>query len=163
MTTTDNLPADPFANVKVPSISFKDQPIGTSWKGRVTSLPTMAQTIDFTTNKPAYWKNEDGTQGGPKMAAVFQIQVLDGPDPEAVGEIRSVWAAKPSSLFTAVAEAQQKFGRRIEVGGVIEITHVRNEKPANPKFNAQKIYSVEYEGPADEPVDDAFGTEDFKI
>lgn len=164
---TNNVPDDPFANVKVPSISYKDQPIGTSYKLRVTSFPKMAQSMNYQTGKPDFWEPSDEekaagkTVGNPKMAAVFQGVVLDGPREEEIGEVRSVWAGKPSSLFTAMAEAQAKFGRRIEPGGVIEITHSKNEKAKNPKFNDQKIYTVEYQGPDEDPIEDPLGMDQF--
>jgi hypothetical protein len=152
--------ADPFADAKSPSLSFKEKPVGTKYEIRITAAPNMAQTIDFNTNKPAFWANPDGTPGNPKMAAVFKGEIIDGPD--CLGEIRSVWAPKPSSMFTAIAEAQQKFGRRIEVGGVIEIEFAKTEKNKNPKFNDQKIYSAEYVGPKQSAVEDPLGMEDFK-
>lgn len=164
---TQTVPEDPFSQVKVPSISFKDQPVGTKYKLRVTSFPKMAQSINYQTNKPDYWPlSEDDkaagkTIGNPKMAAVFQGIVLDGPREEEIGEVRSVWAGKPSSMFTAMAEAQQKFGRRIEPGGIIEITHESNKPAENKKFNDQKIYAVEYIGPDEDAIEDPLGMNEF--
>lgn len=167
------IPPDPFDNVKVPSISFHDTdsdsslPVGTKYKGRVTTYVKMTQSIDFQTNKPAYWPLSDEdkaagkTIGNPKMAAVFSMQVLDGPRAEEIGEIRTVWASKPSELFTKMAEAQRNFGRRIEPGGIIEIELTGFKKNENPKFKPQKLYSVEYQGPAEEEVTDPLGLDEF--
>lgn len=158
---------DPFANAKTPSISFKDQPLGTEYRLRVTSLAKMVQSIDYQTGKPAFWEPSDvekaqgKTVGNPKMAAVLQGVVLDGPRQEEIGEVRSVWAGKPSDLFTKMAEAQAKFGRRIEPGGILSIKHVDNEPSQNKRFNDKKIYAVEYVGPDEKEIEDPLGLGEF--
>ncbi len=146
---------DPFADVKTPSISFKEMKPGVLYRLKITKAPTMAQTVDFTTNQPAFWKNPDGSNGNPKMAAVLQGIVQDAPDKEVVGQLRSVWAPKPSSMYNAIAEAQMRYGQRIQVGGILEVKFAKTEKNKNPKFNDQKIYEADYVGPDedDEPMD----------
>lgn len=172
MTEQTNAPVvvddDPFANVKTPSISFKDQPLGTEYRLRVTSTAKMVQSINFNTGKPDFWEPSDAekaagkTVGNPKMAAVLQGVVLDGPRQEEIGEVRSVWAGKPSDLFTKMAEAQAKFGRRIEPGGVLSIKHTDNEPASNKKWNDKKIYTVEYVGPEEKEIDDPLGMSEFQ-
>lgn len=155
MTTAADI--DPLAElVKVPSLSFKEKPVGTAYTGIVVSLPKWAQTTDFATGKPAFWKNEDGTQGAKKMAIVLRLRLIDDE------KEYSLWAPKPSSMLTALVEAQTAFGRRIEIGGTLTVTFSGTEKAKNPKHNDQKLYTIEYIGPEEAPVDDPLGVEDFK-
>jgi len=132
-----NQPVDAFAGgVTVPSISFKDAPIGASVSGKVTEAPSLVQSRDFDTSQPAFWPD-----GGPKMSVVTKL-VLP------TGEERGLWAAKPSAMFAAIAEAQKSAGALIAVGGTLTITFT-GEKPnaTNPRLNAQKLYTVTYVPP----------------
>lgn len=156
-TATEAVADDPFADAKVPSLSWKNAKVGDSVTGIITRLPQMVQARDFDTNKPAFWPPSEGqTQGNPKMAAVVTMRRVDNE------ELVSVWAVKPSAMFSAIAEAQQTFGRRIEVGGTLTLTF-SGEKPnsKNPKLNAQKLYTADYEGPAEQPLDDPLGLDDM--
>ena len=148
---------DPFGDAKVPSLSWKNAKIGDSVTGIVTKAPQMVQARDFDTGKPAFWPAAEGqTQGNPKMAAVVTMRRVD------TEELVSVWAVKPSAMFTAIAEAQQKFGRRIEPGGTLTLSFT-GEKPntKNPRLNPQKLYSADYEGPAEQELDDPLGIDDI--
>lgn len=135
-------PVDPFAGGDtVPSISFKDAPIGTSYTGTVTEAPSLIQARDYETGQPAFYAD-----GNPKMTVVTRLALT-------TGEERSLWAPKPSSMFTAVADAQKKAGALVGVGGRLTVTFT-GEKPneTNPRLNAQKLYTVTYMPP------DAFNT-----
>ena len=47
---------DPFAEQeKLPSISFKDAPVGTWYEGEVVEAPKFAQSRDYDTNELLYW------------------------------------------------------------------------------------------------------------
>jgi hypothetical protein len=120
----------------VPSISFKDAPVGASITGKVTEAPVLVQSRDFDTGYPAFWPDNN-----PKMSVVTKIVL-------ASGEERGLWAAKPSAMFAAIAEAQKTAGALIAVGGTLTITFT-GEKPnaTNPRLNAQKLYSVVYVPP----------------
>ena len=129
--------ADMFAGGDtVPSISFKDAPVGASITGKVTEAPVLVQSRDFDTGNPAFWPDNN-----PKMSVVTKIVL-------ASGEERGLWAAKPSAMFAAIAEAQKTAGALIAVGGTLSITLV-GEKPnaTNPRLNAQKLYAVTYVPP----------------
>ena len=154
---------DPFADAKVSSVSFKTASKGEGYQLKVTKAPTMAQTTDFTSGQPAFWKNPDGSNGNPKMAAVLQGIVEKAPKDydDSIGEIRSLWAPKPSAMYTAIADAQMKYGQRIQVGGTIEVIFAKTEKNKNPKFNDQKIYEVSYVGPDED--DSAMDLSEFKM
>ena len=129
--------ADMFAGGDtVPSISFKDAPVGATVSGKVTEAPVLVQSRDFDTGNPAFWPDNN-----PKMSVVTKI-VLP------TGEERGLWAAKPSAMFAAIAEAQKTAGALIAVGGTLTIT-LTGEKPnaTNPRLNAQKLYAVVYVPP----------------
>lgn len=144
-------PIDPFAGGDtVPSISFKDAPIGTTYTGKVVEAPTMIQARDYETGQPASWPD-----GNPKMTVVTKLALT-------TGEERSLWAPKPSSMFAAIADAQKKTGTLIAVGGTLTVTF-SGEKPnaTNQRLNPQKLYTVQYvppnafEQPAQAPVQQA--------
>lgn len=136
--------ADPFAGGdKVPSLSFKDKPEGTFYTGIVTEKPTMVQSRNFDTGEPDHWPD-----GKPKMSAVVRFKVGE--------EEFSIWAQKPSSMFTAIAEAQREAGARIEVGGTLTVKHDSSEANSDAKKNARKIYKAKYAPPAPKAAADPF-------
>lgn len=134
--TTSPAVDDPFAGSdSVPSVSFKDTPVGTSYTGRVTEAPKLVQARDYESGQPAFWSD-----GNPKMTVVTRLDIN--------GEERSLWAAKPSALFRAIADAQKAAGAQIAVGGTLTVTF-SGEKPneKNPRLNPQKLYTVTYQPP----------------
>ena len=135
-------PVDPFAGGEsVPSLSFKDLPVGTTYTGIVLEEPQVVQARDYETGQPAFWP--DGNQ---KKTIVIRLEVD--------GEERSLWAPIPSAMKTAIAEA--KGTNLIEKGGILAVrfdSEVPNAK--NPRLNPQKIYKARYTP----PVKDAFAAE----
>ncbi len=131
---TTHTEVDPFAEQGCPALSFKDAPIGTSYTGRVTESATLVQSRDFETNQPAFWPD-----GNPKMSAVFRAEF------EGLGE-RSVWAPKPSALFGAIKDAQERAGAKIAPGGTITITYTGDgvRKDGNTRLNPPKQYAATY-------------------
>lgn len=128
---------DPFAGSgnKFPSVSFKDAPDGTTVDLLVKSAPKLVQSRDYETGDPATWPD-----GNPKMSIVIEV--------EWHGEMRTVWASKPSALFQALADAQTQAGQRIEPGGRLRITkthEIPNSK--NPRLNPAKQYKCVYAPP----------------
>lgn len=128
---------------RTPALSMKGSTPGTSWTVTVTGPAKLVQTKDFDTDEPAFW-DEEKTQ--PKMAAVVP-GVCEGAGV-------SVWATKPSSLFTAIATAQREAGTTVAKGGTLVITHTGNEPAKNKKFNDKKLYAAKYTAPS------AFGSDD---
>jgi hypothetical protein len=129
---------DPFAGgQKVPSISFKDQPVGTVRSLLVSEYATTAQSTDFETGELAYWPARGNEAPKSKLSAV-----LKGTDPE-TGEPLSLWAQIPSAMLKAVSDAQEAIakGYRIKPGDRLDIQHY-GDKPneKNPRLNAQKLY-----------------------
>ena len=135
---------DPFATLKVPSVSWRDVPVGGIISMVVTRAASKTQSRDYETNQPSYW---DDAKTQPKYSAVVNGIVY--------GEERSIWAQIPSSLFAAISDAQKASGQRIDVGGTLLIRRLE-DKPnmKNPKLNAAKQFAAKYEPPAvgsDEP------------
>lgn len=132
---------DPFAGAEgLPSLSFKDAPIGTSHTGTVTRAPELIQSRDFETGEPAFWKD-----GNPKMSVVLHMRL------DSTGDEVAVWAAKPSAMFAAFGAAQKAAGALIAIGGRLTVTFTGEKPSDNPRLNAQKLYTVRYSAP------DAFG------
>lgn len=135
--TTAATDLDPFAGggEKRPAVSFKDKPVGTVITMLVVDSPKLVQSRDYETGEPATWPD-----GNPKMSVVTEVLVD--------GEEMSLWAAKPSSLFAALAEAQRSAGARIATGGTLAVKFT-GEKPnsKNPRLNPQKLYAAKYTAP----------------
>jgi hypothetical protein len=131
-TPNDALPPDPFdVPPSVPSLSFKDAPIGTTYTGRVVRLPSLIQSRDFEDSSLKFWPD-----GNPMMTAVFHITLANG-------EERSVWCPKPSSMFAAVTEAQNANKQRMLLGDTVTITFTGEVANAtNPRLNPAKQYAV---------------------
>ncbi len=141
---------DPFSGgVKTPALSWKDLPIGSTFTLRITEPPTLVHSRNYDDGTPAYW---DTGKTQPKMCAVITAKVLTGP--HSVGELRGVWAKKPSSLFAAIAAAQAESGERLAVGGILKLKFAGETKHENKRFNAIKNYKATYEAP------DAFAEQD---
>jgi len=134
---------DMFDEVSRPSISFKDQPYGFFYEGVVIDAPKKVQSRDFETGNLAYWDD-----GQPKMSVVVGIKVTACSDPAQVGEERSIWVAKGSNMYSAVAAAQRAGGGRVRKGGTIRVTF-DSERPneKNPKLNQIKQYVVTWTEP----------------
>jgi hypothetical protein len=130
------IPADdPFASFdKAPSLSFKNQPVGTTYVGTVTAAPHLVRSRDYDTGQLASWDD-----GNPKWSVVTRIEIS--------GSEYDVWAAKPSALFRALSDAQQRAGQQIAVGGRLQITYTGEEPNKNPRLNAVKQYSAQYQPP----------------
>lgn len=124
---------DPFAQTdSLPSVSFKDAPIGTSYTLKVLKAPEVVQARDYETGRPAFWSD-----GNPKQTVVTTVV-------DSNGEERSLWAAKPSALFRAIGDAQKAAGAQIKVGDTLTVTF-SGEKPneKNPRLNPQKLFTVQ--------------------
>lgn len=119
-----------------PSLSFKDAPIGTSYTGTVTRAPEMVQSRDYDTGEPAFWPASPDGKANPKMSVVFNLQLPDGTE-------RSVWAPKPSALFSALGAAEKASGKAIGVGDTVTIAFTGTEPSSKgARFADKKLYTV---------------------
>lgn len=128
---------DPLAESSTPSLSFKDQPIGTSYTGTVTGTPEMVQSRDFKTREPAVWPD-----GNPKMSLVVKLLVD--------GQPLSLWAPKPSAMWAALAQARQEAGVPLDDGALLTVTF-SGTKP-KPGMDPQKLYTAVYVVPKVDPL-----------
>ena len=131
---------DPFGgSPKSPSLSWKDLPIGSEFTLKVLEPAKLLQGRNYDTNLPDYW---DGAHTEPKMSAVINVRVLAGP--HSVGEDRSVWAQKPSSLYVAIADAQRLAATRIDAGGTLVLRFAGEKPHEDRKKHAIKQYAAKY-------------------
>ena len=136
---------DIFAEDSAPSLSFKDMPIGTTYRGVITRMPDdLVQMRDFESGAPRTWPD-----GNKVMGCVILLEVD--------GELRSLWATKPSSMWRALVNAQKEAGGApMQEGGILYVRFLREEPHKNPRLNAQKIYVAKYEPPAPTAAKDVF-------
>lgn len=124
---------DPFAGAdKAPSLTFKGSPVGTVQTLAVSDYAKLVQSIDLDTDQPAVWPD-----GNPKMCAV-----INGTNEQ--GEPRSIWASKPSSLFSAIADAQTAVekGYRVKPGDTIAIKFVSEDPPAKKAWSPKRNFAA---------------------
>jgi hypothetical protein len=147
---------DPFANDSAPSVSFKNAEVGTTKTLKVLEAPVLLQQRDYESGDLAFWPpNSDGTRN-PKMAAVVKVEDTED------GEVRSVWAPKPSSLFAAIGTAQTASGGKLAPGDELVIQFYAEEPNKDKKKAAQKLYRAKVQkGKYDvsEPAADPWATE----
>lgn len=131
-------PHDPFANPdKRPSVSFKGAPPGTRYVLEVTDPPNVVQARDFDTRELEFWPD-----GNPKFTVA--TNVVD----KATGELKCLWAPKPSAMFKAIADAQKAAGALITAGGTLVVTFTHEVPNADkPHLNPAKQYQVVYTPP----------------
>jgi hypothetical protein len=122
---------DPFGEKqKSPAMSWLDATPGDVQHIDVREPAKVLQQHDFDTDQPAYWTNDDGTQGKPKMAGVLNGTDIDG-------NPISLWAPIPGDLQVKLVEAQKALGRQIGGGTTVDRVSVRfdGKVPAkNSKF-----------------------------
>ena len=128
---------DPLAESSAPSLSFKDQPIGTSYTFTVVGTPEMVQSRDFKTKEPATWPD-----GNPKMSYVIK-GLLDG-------QPVSLWAARPSAMWAALVAARAEAGVPLDDGAQLTVTY-SGSKP-KPGMDPQKLYTASYVPKPNDPL-----------
>lgn len=132
---SSNDSVDPFAKESAPSLSFKRVKEGHTYSTKILSLPVVRQQRDFESGEMLTWPD-----GNKREVVVMKVEVD--------GEEFSVWAKKPSSLFSALQNAQKEAGTRFAVGGTLDITWESSEPNAkNAKLNDVKIYKAKYAAP----------------
>jgi hypothetical protein len=137
---------DPFETAeKVPAVTFKDKPIGTSYTMTVRGGAEKVQGRDFETGEMAVWKNKDGSTP-PKYSAVIPVTMEDGED-------RALWAVIPSAMFAALQEARKNAGGVSFAKGGKLVVQYYDDKPneKNPRLNPAKQYRAKYDPPGGGP------------
>ena len=137
-------PHDPFSrSERMPSLSWKNLPVGSTFELLVTEPAKLLQGRDFETNLPSFWDAPQNTQ--PKMSAVINVVVVHGP--HSVGELRSIWAQKPSNLFVALANAQKAADAPFAPDGTLHLRFIGEKPHVNPRNNPIKQYEAKYVPP----------------
>jgi hypothetical protein len=145
---------DPFyGGEKVPSLSWRDLPEGSTFKLEIVEPATVVQSKDFATGELAWWDTE---RTRPVQCAVLNVQVLDGPHSR--GELRSIWAQITSNMFIALKNAQKEAEAPFTPGGILQVRYTGSVPHENPHFNAIKQYVAKYTPPVTAPSPDPFAT-----
>lgn len=151
MDTTTALPSmdDLLSGKSVPSISFKDAKIGTSYTGTITDAE-VAQVRNYETGEPEFW--EDGN----KKVQIVVTLATDYVDPSSEEDdgTRKVYLFG-QKLAAAKAALKASGMSKLEIGTKFTITF-ESEKPAsNKKYNNVKVYSITLEKGTSNPGVDA--------
>lgn len=135
--------SDPFSGgEKVPSLSWRDLPVGSTFTLEILEEAKALQSRDYETNEPAFW---DPEHKRPVMSAVLNVCVQAGP--HSVGEERSIWAQIPSNLFVALKEAQKVAEAKFAPGGILHLKFAGTVPHENKKYSPIKQYQAKYEPP----------------
>lgn len=139
MVDTNNIPSvdDMLNGVSIPSVSFANAKIGTSFEGEIIELGT-AQVTDFATGAPKFWDD-----GKPQTQVVVTIATNER-DPENPDDDGTRRVYLFGQKLTAARNAMKEAGiKKLETGFKFKITF-SGEQPAKTKgFNPVKLYSVE--------------------
>lgn len=134
-------PEDLLSYETIPSLSFKDAPIGYTYQGTIIGRPQLVQSRDYETGNPKTWED-----GNPVMSVVITLMVD--------GEKRTLWAQRPSARFVALVEAQKEAGAGpMQEGGTLYIKFIgeRPNRRGNPKLKPAKQYAAKYVPPLATP------------
>lgn len=124
-----------------PTATFKDAPIGRTYKGTIVASEVTQQT-KMGTGEPLTWDD-----GKPRMQAVVTIQTdeRDPANPEDDGQRRLF---VKGDMQRAVREAVKASGAKsFEIGGTLAVQYV-GDGQAKSGLNAPKLYRAEYAPPS---------------
>lgn len=126
---------DPFAErPKAKAISWSDAPVGAEITGVVDGPANKVHQRDYDTSEPMYWDDE---KQKPRYQAVVNLTVD--------GEVRSLWAPIPSSLFSAISSAQSKAGVKIAKGGTLTVRVTGyKQNPDKPRRKPARQFAAKY-------------------
>lgn len=131
----------------VPSASF--QKIGASVCGTITEPLTIQQQRDYTTQEPKHWDD-----GSPMMHLVVTLQT-DENDPEIEDDDGRRRIYVKNNMKRAVSDAVRKVkAKGLEVGGHLTVTYTSNGEATKKGAQPPKLYSAEYETPANAALHD---------
>jgi hypothetical protein len=145
-------PTDPFyGSEKIPSLSWKGLPPGSTFELIVLDAAKAIQSRNFESGQPDYW---DAEKTRPKMAAVLNVLVVSGP--HSAGEDRSIWAQIPSNMFIALKEAQKTAESRFAPGGTLYLRFTGEVPHENKRYSPIKQYEAKYVPPVFSTASDPF-------
>ncbi len=113
---------------------FKFINVGDNLAGTIVDIDKR-QRRNYETEELEFWPN-----GTPIEDVIVTVKDANGDEHRAFVK---------GAMFIAMRDALRNAGARIpEIGGTISITHTGLGEKTNPKFNAPKMYSVDYAKPA---------------
>lgn len=138
-------PNDLLGTRSIPSISFKDAEVGTSYTGTISDLRTV-QVRSFDTGEPEYWDD-----GKPKLQieVTLATEYLD-PTLEDDDGTRRVYLFG-QKLSAAKQEMKSKGFSKLEKGMSFTISFVGEKPASNKKYNNVKLYGIELEAATSNP------------
>lgn len=143
-------PNDLLSSKSVPSLSFKDAPVGTAYTGIITDLRTVQVRNFDDPNKLEFWDD-----GKPKLQieVTLATDYIDDSIEEDDGTRRVYLFGQ--KLSAAKAEMKAKGFDKLEKGFEFTITFI-GEKPAtNKRYNPIKQYAIELKAGKSNPDVDA--------
>lgn len=132
---------DLLMNAGIPSFSYKNMPVGTSFTGIVDREPEMRQQTDYVEKgKPLFWPD-----GSPKMQVVVTVDTdyRDSTKPNDDGKRR--WYLRWHSLDAVRAAIRESGADGLHAGGKLTLTFSGTE-PSN-KGEPAKLYTAVYVPP----------------
>lgn len=135
---------------KTPSLSWRNAPVGKTYKGTVARASRVMDQRSVDTGEILYW--DDAKTRPKKMLCVYlDTGVID----PTIEDHDGVWAwyVKGKSASDALRAAVRGSGRAgIEIGGFISVTFTGEGVASNRAFNPPKLFTVSYMPPADASV-----------
>lgn len=136
----NNLPdaSDLLVGSSVPTLSFKDVPVGHSYEGVVTSARTVQVRNYEDPTKLEFWDD-----GKPKLQIEVTIATsyADPTDPDDNGDRRVFLFGQ--KLRAAQDEFRKKGLKKLEVGSHFKITLTGTKPSQNKRYNDVKLYDIE--------------------
>lgn len=132
---------------KTPSLSWRNAPIGKTYKGTIARDSRVMDQRSVDTGEVIYW-DEDKTRPRKMLVVYLQTGVID-PETE---DHDGVWAwyVKGKSATEALKSAVRASGRPgLEIGGIVSVTFTGEGTAKTKAFNPPKLFMVSYVPPAD--------------
>lgn len=135
------------------SSSFKFDAIGTSHTGTIVNAEVTQQT-DFDSGDLLTWQD-----GKPRLQIVVNVTTDERDPSDPHDEGRRTFYFKGNALKALKAETSRLGVKELEPGGVLTVTFTaEGERGLGGRGNPQKIYSVQYQPPAQAAVADVLET-----
>jgi hypothetical protein len=120
----------------IPSASFEN--IGASWTGKIVRMEKL-QARDFETGEAQTWDD-----GSPKYIIHIDLQTqVRNPDIAGDDGVRRLFVR--GNMMSAVRSAMRATGARLETGGQLTVTYVRDGDQKRKGYNPAKLYEAKYE------------------
>ncbi len=127
----------------LPSLSFKDAPLGHHYDFTVLKVLEPRQQRDIQDNSLKFWDD-----GRPQMTVPVEVKLDEFPSGDDTHGERSWWIPIGSQMHAATRDAIREAGASgIEPGAHVSLRLDSMEPASNKKLNDKKIYKVVYTMP----------------